>query len=937
MRKKYLSALLFGALLFASAGTFTSCKDYDDDINNLQEQINTINTTLEELTGKINGLGAGVTDFKYENGKLVIVTDKGTNFEVTLPEADGIKELEIKDGILYADGEKVGVVAGEGGAVNVEVKDGILYINGEAQELNDEVGSKVVVVDNGNGTYTLTVDGTSIVLPKASASVAIAIVSKNDQGQDISAYNYFTNLSKVYNDYNNAGTPTAITGAQGGILWGTADKYKGDWKGLKSVEKGKLLVGQISNVNIKVSPATFDLTTAKLTLVNTLGEEAPVTVTPVVEGKKGPQYSGSRAADENGNWSLQIAMTDDVTASNIGTAFAGRNTAEGYKYQNVQYALAIDGKVVTPYEIVVDTQESKDAGDFTKGSFNNVVYNYKKDGVLKPWANDDILPLGETTLLINSATLQTAADKIYDAYIEVMDEDALEDYNITVSGMTINASNKAAGVEKFPIKIHVMDVNGNEVVSDELNIKFDNSVVDEVTFPDQTCVFMPTTAAEGAFILVDMGDIFTSMTAEEANAVSNRERDAVTWYTTVNTKTFATIGSTPDADGLYQINFANRTYNKIPGKSEQKVFYYASKEDALEDALKGDEDLAIKVEGGLSKTIRTIKYAAIPASAFKSQAFEGASDIIIKMLDNENNEVKKATATVTVSLPAFDDILDINNTQKLWNDAKDTYTTRFDWDTDNLKISMQKPFTSKKDVNGTAYFDINDADNKLYYELSYTDVNKKDQVVPVDNDNFVSLPDVVKDGELMHDVEVTATLYPFGEDQVNLKLTKTFKLYVQSVFEDAELIYYVNGEKQDVVTLGNNQYIEPGRGTGASKQGLFVAFDGEERPYVFQKGDYYNDLTEFNNGTLINTADVTTQPSDYTEGANDNVNSYIILGEGASGVSLSINSVSNLYDKDKDDYVLFFNNVQGGTSGTVIFNFVDHLGVKYPVTISYKK
>ena len=29
MRKKYLSALLFGALLFASAGTFTSCKDYD--------------------------------------------------------------------------------------------------------------------------------------------------------------------------------------------------------------------------------------------------------------------------------------------------------------------------------------------------------------------------------------------------------------------------------------------------------------------------------------------------------------------------------------------------------------------------------------------------------------------------------------------------------------------------------------------------------------------------------------------------------------------------------------------------------------------------------------------------------------------------------------------------------------------------------------------
>ena len=39
MNKKYLSAILFGALLASSMGTFTSCKDYDDDIKGLQEQI----------------------------------------------------------------------------------------------------------------------------------------------------------------------------------------------------------------------------------------------------------------------------------------------------------------------------------------------------------------------------------------------------------------------------------------------------------------------------------------------------------------------------------------------------------------------------------------------------------------------------------------------------------------------------------------------------------------------------------------------------------------------------------------------------------------------------------------------------------------------------------------------------------------------------------
>ena len=40
MNKKFLSAILFGALMVSSTGTFVSCKDYDDDIENLQDQIN---------------------------------------------------------------------------------------------------------------------------------------------------------------------------------------------------------------------------------------------------------------------------------------------------------------------------------------------------------------------------------------------------------------------------------------------------------------------------------------------------------------------------------------------------------------------------------------------------------------------------------------------------------------------------------------------------------------------------------------------------------------------------------------------------------------------------------------------------------------------------------------------------------------------------------
>ena len=40
MNKKFLSAVLFGALMVSSTGTFVSCKDYDDDVTELWDAIN---------------------------------------------------------------------------------------------------------------------------------------------------------------------------------------------------------------------------------------------------------------------------------------------------------------------------------------------------------------------------------------------------------------------------------------------------------------------------------------------------------------------------------------------------------------------------------------------------------------------------------------------------------------------------------------------------------------------------------------------------------------------------------------------------------------------------------------------------------------------------------------------------------------------------------
>ena len=900
----------------------TAVRSYDDDINNLQEQINTINTSLDELSDKINGLGAGVTDFKYENGKLIIVTDKGTNFEVTLPEADGIKELEIKDGVLYADGEAVGAVAGESGtAVSVEVKDGVLYINGEAQELNDEVGSKVVIVDNGDGTYTLTADGTSCVLPKASASVSIVLI-----GDKTSAgYYYFTNLSQTV-----ASTTPDATVALGGIQWGTAEKYKGDWKGLKPVAKGQLLVGQTKTISVKTLAATYDLSTAKLTLVNTLGETAPVTVTPVAEGKQGPAVSDTRAADKNGMWDLQIAMTSDVTADNIGTAFAAKDPADkDYKFKNVQYALAIDGKVVTDYVIYVDTKEKKATRDFSfavSGGTPTTALKFKVNGFEKDVTNE-ALPIGTTTTLY--LTPDNGSDKIdflYDSYIEIMDEDMAERYGITVEGMSVTVSNDAAAVENLPIKIHALDVNGNETVSSEIMLNFAAATADGETIAAQTYTVMPTTAAEGEFVLVDLGNTFTSLTAEQADKISKRTDDgAATWYTTTDNKTFD-LTSAPAIEGGLKVI-----------KGQNGILYYASKEDALKDALKNDPDLAIKVKGGMSSTIRTITYAAIPVSTtFKAAAETGTNVITIILQDNDNNQIKKVSADYTVNLPAFDDVLEANAAQNLWNEAKDTYNARVISNSRNGEIKLLKTFISKKDSNGKEYYDVNTADGSLVYELTYTDFDKKEQTVEVNGKTQEPLTGkLVEDGELIHDIEVTATLYPLGTSYTNLKVTKTFKIYLKSVFEDATLTYYGSDNKpiEGPMTLEDYQYIYSGDNTDNKKTGLFVNFDGEIREYSFDGVD------KFTNGPEILPAAVNSEKAnlriDRASSQKDGqVNPFIYLGDGATGATLtstviSVNSAAR--------GVLQLSNVAGGTSGTVVFTFVDNMGVQTTATLGYKK
>ena len=94
MNKKFLSAVLFGALLASTTGTFTSCKDYDDDINGLSERVDAIEKTLADLNTKFGSL-AYVKSVSFAGGELVVMDQDGKPERFSIPDKNTTYSLEI--------------------------------------------------------------------------------------------------------------------------------------------------------------------------------------------------------------------------------------------------------------------------------------------------------------------------------------------------------------------------------------------------------------------------------------------------------------------------------------------------------------------------------------------------------------------------------------------------------------------------------------------------------------------------------------------------------------------------------------------------------------------------------------------------------------------------------------------------------------------------
>ena len=266
MRKKYLSALLFGALLFASAGTFTSCKDYDDDINNLQSQITANADAIKALQSKVDA-GKWVTEVSAITNGFKVTFSDGQSFEVVngadgAAGADGTQITIGEDGYWYFDGEKSEYKAvsdeetGKTKAPYVNEEDGYWYFyneDGTAQKsAYKALGAAYAVAYNGGFNIMIPdADGTmqTIFVPGAAASIT-SIDAVLDKGEAIEIDKY---------EFN----PTSAT--------------KTTWKNLtgKTVTSSKYLLTSQTQINARINPVSVTASDVDFTLVNSKNEALP--------------------------------------------------------------------------------------------------------------------------------------------------------------------------------------------------------------------------------------------------------------------------------------------------------------------------------------------------------------------------------------------------------------------------------------------------------------------------------------------------------------------------------------------------------------------------------------------------------------------------------------------------------------------------------------
>ena len=478
MNKKYLSVILFGALMLGTTGTFTSCKDYDDDINNLQEQITANADAIKKLQDLV-GDGKFVTGVTSDGNTITFTFSDNSTVPVTI-ETEQAQKVEVKGDELYIDDQPTGIKVAKEAEIEaglVKAENGTWWVLGEDGKYTDtEIPvSGVTAVKNDKDQWVLTIysqDGSepkTIVLPTAASLITeievLGVVNSNDENT----------ANKVTN---------GIVNYNATVLGDLNDNQKA-WnkeEGVKTLAKGQALStlsSDYSKLLIRLAPATVDASEMSFTLVNTQLGEAPLTLgTPAT-------YKGllTRSAESNGLWVVPVSAKEGLTYKNLDAYKAefavDANNAILFAFQekegftsdwNLSFKFSEDVELETAVKKVNSTDVT---GKTSSTKYSNT--DVQTDANVA--ANVDA---GNVTITF------TDANALYDAHLH-FDEATIERWGIKYTegtSFTITAQPDDVTAANFQVQVHYVDMTG-AVKSEWIILHVNKSYSDVTEYPNK--------------------------------------------------------------------------------------------------------------------------------------------------------------------------------------------------------------------------------------------------------------------------------------------------------------------------------------------------------------------------------------------------------------------------------------------------------------------
>ena len=846
--------------MVSSTGTFVSCKDYDDDIDNINKELTDIKSKLSDLESKVTTGGAYVTKIESVEGGLKVSVSDGTSYNLTIAgtPAGSTVVIDKTTGEISIDGTPTGFFATTGTTPQGEstapyVKDGFWYFYDDATKAFVKSEYKA------SGNAWAVQKGDSVVLHIPNEAGVVQEITLPTSSSALTALN---------------ATPSNWTSGKN-IAWSKAGADV-TWAGKKgNVTAGQLLIGQLGSETATVTPASYDLGAQTLTLVDIDGKTAPVTVTATAaEG----DYVTDRAASPSGKWNLAIAMTDEVTADNIATAFTKKVNGVD---KNVKYALAVNGTVMTEYEYVIDTQTVNE-------SKTNTAYN--KDQIDLASKN---VALGTSTLSLNAAT----AAQAYDSYLtfEGASKTLAEAKGITVDGMNITVPATAAATPGLSVTVNILDITG-KIAKNNVALTIAGASVSETETVAPVSIKISTVNS----FSVDLGTIFTNL---DANIAQNADATKTT-VTTADGNFFA-LTSTTAANGLFNV------------AGNDKIAF-----------KKADGSAATIAERNATKAVITLKMDGGTGSSYVSAAKDianiyGTFNLTLTLKDKQGNELKKVIVPVTVSKPEFDDYYTANQYAG-WNEG--VLSSVIDNSGNTPAFTMPTNlYTINKKADGTT--GMTDAQPDYVYTYKKAAVDNSE----VKEAASITFNDVVKDGFLKttdykvkasNEVVTVNALTNNGSAEDNgISVSKEFTMKLAPAFNKAKLVYYTNGVAGTVAAVNADGIIAPFTGDGTAnkpKNGLALQYGDEEiavsATAIPASASASNKLGGYQVSTgSAATGAVVVEFAKSAESAGTGVN----LEAGDTGVKIT--------------------GLNAGQGGELVVTFTDYAGIKTQATIEYKK